>query len=362
MTTLVCCLDRDSTVTTATGLTPPVVGWEAVRSLVTDVGLTDPEATTVNCLLEALRVTRDLNDSGTDAIVAVVSAGPPGTTAPDRAVADQIDELAADYDLTATVVVTGTTDDERLLPVIESRLQVDGVDRVVVRQARDIESTYYLLKQFLADEELRTTVLVPLGISLLLVPALLLWFSPAVALAGLAALLGTAVLYKGLGIDEYVGRLPELSRELLYSGQMSVVTYVTAAGLTIVGLFSGGLAVTPLSVTPAPLSVAVFLHSSSPWLTFAGVTAATGRLLDRLIADTALPTAMLSLPAGVLAIGIITRGFTGYLLAIGLRVGSLDLAPIHRLAVFVGVGVLVSLVGVRAATALETQTSESTPK
>ena len=362
MTTLVCCLDRDSTVTTATGLTPPVVGWEAVRSLVTDVGLDDPEATTVNCLLEALRVTRDLNDGGTDAIVAVVSAGPPGTTAPDRAVANQIDELAADYDLTATVVVTGTTDDERLLPVIESRLQVDGVDRVVVRQARDIESTYYLLKQFLADEELRTTVLVPLGISLLLVPALLLWFSPAVALAGLAALLGTAVLYKGLGIDEYVGRLPELSRELLYSGQMSVVTYVTAAGLTIVGLFSGGLAVTPLSVTPAPLSVAVFLHSSSPWLTFAGVTAATGRLLDRLIADTALPTAMLSLPAGVLAIGIITRGFTGYLLAIGLRVGSLDLAPIHRLAVFVGVGVLVSLVGVRAATALETQTSESTPK
>jgi len=362
VTTLVCCLDRDSTVTTATGLTPPVVGWEAVRSLVTDVGLDDPEATTVNCLLEALRVTRDLNDSGTDAMVAVVSASPAGTTAPDRAVADQIDELAAEYDLTATVVVTGTTDDERLLPVIESRLQVDGVDRVVVRQARDIESTYYLLKQFLADEELRTTVLVPLGISLLLVPALLLWFSPAVALAGLAALLGTAVLYKGLGIDEYVGRLPEVSRELLYSGQMSVVTYVTATGLTIVGLFSGGLAVTPLSVTPAPLSAVVFLHSSSPWLTFAGVTAATGRLLDRLIADTALPTAMLSLPVGVLAIGIIIRGFTGYLLAIGLRVGPVGLAPIHRLAVFVAVGVLVSLLGVRAATALETQTSESTLK
>lgn len=360
MTTLVCCLDRDSTVTTATGLTPPVVGWEAVRSLVTDVGLDDPEATTVNCLLEALRVTRDLNDSGTDAMVAVVSAGPPGSTAPDRAVADQIDELAAEYDLTATVVVTGTTDDERLLPVIESRLQVDGVDRVVVRQARDIESTYYLLKQFLADEELRTTVLVPLGISLLLVPALLLWFSPAVALAGLAALLGGAVLYKGLGIDEYVGRLPEVSRELLYSGQMSVVTYVTATGLTIVGLFSGGLAVTPLSVTPAPLSAVVFLHSSSPWLTFAGVTAATGRLLDRLIAEITLPTAMLSLPAGVLAIGIITRGFTGYLLTIGLRVGPLNLAPIHRLAVFVGVGVLVSLLGIRAATALETQASDST--
>ena len=358
MTTLVCCLDRDSTVTTATGLTPPVVGWEAVRSLVTDVGLDDPEATTVNCLLEALRVTRDLNDSGTDAIVAVVSASPAGTTAPDRAVADQIDELAADYDLTATVVVTGTTEDERLLPVIESRLQVDGVDRVVVRQARDIESTYYLLKQFLADEELRTTVLVPLGISLLLVPALLLWFSPAVALAGLAALLGGAVLYKGLGIDEYVGRLPEVSRELLYSGQVSLVTYVTAAGLTIVGVVSGGIAVTPLPESVAPIVIAGFLHSSSPWLTGAAVTAATGRLIDRWIADEPLPTAMLSLPAGLLAVGIIARGFTGYLLTVEVTVGSVGLSPIQRLAVFVAGGILVSLLGVKLATALATQPAD----
>ena len=354
MTTLVCCLDRDSTVTTATGLTPPVVGWEAVRSLVTDVGLSDPEATTVNCLLEALRVTRDLTDSGTDAMVAVVSAAPAGTTAPDRAVADQIDELAADNNLTAAVVVTGTTDDERLFPVIESRMPVDGVDRVVVRQARDIESTYYLLKQFLADEELRTTVLVPLGVSLLLVPALLLWFSPAVALAGLTALLGGAVLYKGLGIDKYVDRLPEVSRELLYSGQVSLVTYVTAAGLAIVGVVSGGIVVTP----PEPINptvVAIVLHTSSPWLTGAAVTAATGRLLDRWVADEPLPTAMLSLPAGLLAIGIISRGFTGYLLAAAVILGPVRLAPIQRLAVFVVSGILVSLLGITLATALATQ-------
>ena len=359
MTTLVCCLDRDSTVTTATGLSPPVVGWEAVRSLVTDVGLDDPEATTVNCLLEALRVTRDLNDAGTDAIVAVVSAAPAGTTAPDRVVADQIEQLTADYDLTETVVVTGTTEDERLLPVIESRLQVDGVDRVVVRQARDIESTYYLLKQFLADEELRTTVLVPLGVSLLLVPALLVWFSLTVALAGLAALLGGAVLYKGLGIDERVGRLPEVSRELLYSGQMSIVTDVTAAGLTIVGVVSGGIAVTPLPESVAPVLVAVFVHTSGPWLTGAAVIATTGRLLDRWIGDEPLPTATLSLPAGLLAVGIITRGFTGYLLTVEFAAGAMRLSAIQRLAVFVAGGIVVSLLGIKLASVLETQTVDS---
>ncbi|WP_143415526.1 DUF373 family protein, partial [Halorubrum sp. SD612] len=39
-----------------------VAGWEAVRSLVTDAGLDDPEDASVNCLLESLRVARDLRD------------------------------------------------------------------------------------------------------------------------------------------------------------------------------------------------------------------------------------------------------------------------------------------------------------
>jgi len=79
---------------------------------------------------------------------------------------------------------------------VESRIPVDSVDRVVVRQARDIESTYYLLKQFLADEQLRSTILVPFGAALLLVPALFYWFSAGEAIAGVAGLLGAALLCK----------------------------------------------------------------------------------------------------------------------------------------------------------------------
>jgi len=79
-----------------------------------------------------------------------------------------------------------------VLPIVESRIPVDSVDRVVVRQARDIESTYYLLKQFLADEQLRSTILVPFGVALLLVPALFYWFSAGEAIAGVAGLLGAA--------------------------------------------------------------------------------------------------------------------------------------------------------------------------
>ena len=141
MSTLVVYVDRDG----GTGHDEPVVGWEAVQALVTDVGLKDPEDSRVNCLLEALHVSRDLRDSGEEAIVAVVSGGGDGINS-DRAIARQTDRLVAEHDIDAAIAVTDSAGDERLVPIIESRVRVDGVDRVVVRQSHDIESTYYLLK------------------------------------------------------------------------------------------------------------------------------------------------------------------------------------------------------------------------
>jgi len=116
--------------------------------------------------------------------------------------------LLDEYEPDSAIVITDSTEDERLVPIIESRVPVDAVDRVVVRQAHDIESTYYLLKQFLADEELRETVLVPIGAALLAMPILLLVVnSVTMALGAIAAAVGLLLLYKGLGIDEYVETL-----------------------------------------------------------------------------------------------------------------------------------------------------------
>jgi len=354
VTTLVCCVDRENAIGSTAGIQPPVAGWEAVRSLVIDVGLAEPESTSVNSLLETLRIGRDLRDDGEDAVVAVLSGSNESAITADRAIAGQLETLIDRYEPTDCIVVIDSVDDERVVPIIESRLQVAAVDRVIVRQARDIESTYYLLKQFLADEELRTTVLVPLGIGLLLIPMLLLWVSPAAALAGVAALFGTAILYKGLGVDAAVGSLSESVRELLYSGRVAVVTYVAAAGLGTVGLFVGALAVSELASTElGPLAVVTFVHYSIPWLAVAAVTAGIGRLLDELLVAETLETPYLNLPFALLSLGIVVRGFTGYLFELQLTVGSVVLSPPQRLVGYIVAGIVVSFLGVRLTTLLE---------
>ncbi len=362
--TLVLCVDRSNEIGRKTGIRTPVSGWEAVHSLVTDVGLADPEDSSVNCLLEALRIARDLRDDREEAVVAVASGAGESLVGADLSFAAQLDDLVERHDPDAVVVVIDSAQDERVVPIVESRLPVAAVDRVVVRQARDIESTYYLLKQFLADEELRSTVLVPLGVGLLLVPLLLLRFSPTVALAGVAALLGAALLYKGLAITERLAHLPERAREALYSGQVSVVTYVVAAGLALVGVSLGALAISDRPDGGSALVRAMlFAYSSVPWLALAALTASTGRLIDELIRAEGTRRPYLNLPFGVVALGLVVRGFSGYILEREHALRHLVLfdyvvAPAHRLALFVVTGIVVSVVGVKVAASMSDETLE----
>ncbi|WP_092813681.1 DUF373 family protein [Halopenitus malekzadehii] len=355
MTSLVCCVDRSGEVARKTSVPMPVSGWEAVRSLVTEIGLADPEDASVNCILEALRVARDLRDGREEAVVAVVSGGSDSRVGADRSIAAQLDELVDRHDPTSAIVVVDSAEDERVLPIVESRLPVDSVDRVVVRQAHDLESSYYLLKQFLADEELRSTVLVPVGIGLLVVPSLLFWFSPEVAIAGLSGLLGTVLLYKGLAIDEYLADVPDRVRAALYAGKVSIVTYVVAAGLSLVGIFLGVLSISELPGSqPLVVEAIQIVYAAVPWLAGAALTAATGRLLDELIRDEGIRSHFLNLPFVAVAVGLVVRGFAGYFLEQErllppLSAGGIVVSPTQRLALFIVGGIVVSLLGVALA-------------
>nr|WP_206335551.1 DUF373 family protein [Natronolimnobius sp. AArcel1] len=362
---MVVCLDRTDDVGRKTGLRSPIVGWEAVRALVTDIGLADPEDSGVNSLLETLRVAQDLRDENEDVVVAVVSGDRESMVSADRAVARQVDDLMADYDPDSAVVVIDSAEDERLVPIVESRVRIDSVDRVVVRQARDIESTYYLLKQFLADEELRQTVLVPLGLTLLVFPVLAMQIGTAQGAAAITTVIGLFLLYKGFNIDEILTGFSHQVREALYSGQVSVVTYVVATGLTFVGLFIGALGVSSLDDPSGVLIPATqFLFDSVPWLAMAALTASAGRLLDEAISEEPVRRSFRNLPFIVVAVGLVIRGFSAYFLEqqsvigpvvfAGIEQGALTLDSFQigggeRLTIYVVTALIVSLIGARVA-------------
>ncbi|MFB6162924.1 MAG: DUF373 family protein [Halococcoides sp.] len=360
MSTLVVCIDRSGALTTDRDA--PVVGRSAVESLLLEAGLVDPEDSRVNCLLEGLRVADEIAADGGDPLVAVLS-GVDDQVGTDRAVADQMDELTATHDPDSAVVVVDSAQDERLLPIVESRLPIDAVDRVVVRQARDIESTYYLLKQFLADEELRRTVLVPIGAALVVFPVLMLIFDRmTIALGAIAGVVGAFLLYKGLNLDDQVTRLSSAFQEALYAGQVALVTYVVAGGLALIGVFVGLLAVSATPTDRAVVTAMAFVYSAVPWAGAAVLAASVGRIVDEAIQGEGVGAALVNLPFVAVAVGVVLRGVSAYFLERAGVFGPLELPGIElwgigaetitflprvRLALFLIAGVVVSLIGVR---------------
>lgn len=369
MTTLVLCLDRTGEISQGADADFPVTGWETVRSLVVDLGLADPESSSVNTVLESLRVTQQLRADGDAAEVAVISGRTESVVGADRSVADQLDSILEATDPDAAVLIVDSAEDEQLVPIVESRIPVDSVDRVVVRQAHDLESTYYLLKQFLADEELRQTTLVPLGMALVVFPVLAYLASAAFAAATIVTVIGLFLLFKGFRLERHFEALSRQLRQALYSGNVSVVTYVVAAGLLLLGISFGlfSLSDPALSEDPAVLATQ-FTYESIPWIVASGLTATVGRLLDNLIAtDEPVRMSVLNLPFFIIAVGVVIRGFAGYFLELSdvtgpavlpaivigpISVESILLEPGQRLAAAVVTAVVIATVGVRVASYL----------
>ncbi|HIC99358.1 MAG TPA: DUF373 family protein, partial [Pyrodictiaceae archaeon] len=65
----------------------------------------------------------------------------------DEKISEQLDKIARITNAESVIVVTDGSEDEFVLPIISSRFRIDGVKRIVVKQSKTIESTYYLIKK-----------------------------------------------------------------------------------------------------------------------------------------------------------------------------------------------------------------------
>ncbi|PSQ44649.1 hypothetical protein BRD17_03620, partial [Halobacteriales archaeon SW_7_68_16] len=245
---------------------------------------------------------------------------------------EEVDEVLASLSTGEEVralIVTDGAQDESVVPVIRSRVTVDGVRRVVVRQAQDLESMYYTIKQVLDDPETRGTILVPLGVLLLVYPLSILARMvdlPGVVFGFGSGLLGLYVLSKGLGIGAELDRAFEGIRRGLYAGRFTLIAYASALALLVVGGVAGvselGATRTVRGSLSVPETVAALSFGAVQWIAAAGVTTSVGQITDEYLADR-LEWRYLNAPFYVVSIAIVAHAVSGYVLG---RVGLSILA------------------------------------
>ncbi|MFC6716673.1 DUF373 family protein [Natrialbaceae archaeon GCM10025810] len=322
---LVLCVDLDDDLGRKTGFSTPVIGRDPVEEAAVALATADPEDSDVNVIFQGLHVYDDLAGRDESVEVAVVTGNEGSDVSANREVGEEVDTVLANLSTAEDVralVVTDGAQDESVIPIVRSRVPIDGVRRVVVRQAQNLESMYYTIKQVLDDPETRGTILIPLGIVLLIYPLALLGALlelPGLVLGTTSALLGLYLISRGLGLGEHVDETAERALNLLYAGRMTLLAYVVATVLLVLGVVSGADALEELQRTRADAVgvaelLAAFVFGSVQWIAAAGITTSLGQITDEYIADR-LEWRYLNAPFYVVAIALVLHAVSAFFLA-----------------------------------------------
>ncbi|WP_336001393.1 DUF373 family protein [Halorientalis halophila] len=318
---LVLCVDLDDDLGRKTGLETPVIGRDAVEEAAVALATADPEDSDVNVLFEGLHLQKSIEDE--DVEVAAVTGVDGSDVAANRKVGEEVDTVLASIsasDDVRAIVVTDGAQDESVVPVIRSRVYIDGVQRVVVRQAQDLESMYYTIKQVLDDPETRGTILVPLGILLLIYPLAIIadYLGLPGAVFGLTSgLLGLYILGRGLGAERALDSAIDRLRSVFYAGRVTLITSVVAAALLLIGGAEGLQALDAAQSARPELSVlevvSAVVNGAVRWFAAAGITSSLGRVTDEFLAGE-FQWHYLNAPFYVVAIAAVLYGMSAYFL------------------------------------------------
>ena len=215
---LVLTVDRDDDLGNKTSIRGPVVNRRNVLTAALKLGMADPEESDTNAILGALaQYDRLLESKGAEdeVEVAVLTGDEKVGQRSDRAISAQLDEVVNAFQPDRCIVVTDGAEDEAVLPLIQSRVKIEHIEKIIVKQSKGIEGTYYYIVKALEDPKWRSRFMIPAGLILAILGlgVMLPDAIGSVVLGGLPLLTGLYIFAKGAGIDDNVNRVMQEMRE-----------------------------------------------------------------------------------------------------------------------------------------------------
>ena len=287
MDTLVICIDRDNDLGEKAKVITPIVGRGANIAAAVSLATVDPEDSDTNTIFGGIRILDELRSLGVDAEIVSFAGDKNVGTISDKKIADQLDEFLASQDVKSAIFVSDGAEDESLIPLIQSRVKVDSVQRIVVMQSKNLESTYYMIKNFLKEPKLLQPVLVPVGLALIIYAMAMATNNPELAIIGTFLAVGTYMILRAYALNDRLILAWTDLKKSFYSHQLSFVTTVTSLLLFIVGTISGVISVWSLTGGATgyfglALVLSLFIKNSILWYSGSAFIYLLGKIFDKI--------------------------------------------------------------------------------
>ncbi len=149
---LILCVDRDGDIEVKAGIKTPLLGRVANLDAAVALALKDPEEPDANAMFEAVRLyDRLLSEKkpGETFEVATISGTELGGVTADRKLVGELNNLLETFTATEVILVSDGYSDEAVLPLIESRVPVSSVRRIVIKHSESIEETAAVFTKYM---------------------------------------------------------------------------------------------------------------------------------------------------------------------------------------------------------------------
>lgn len=241
---LVLCVDRDGDLGLKAEVKTPVVGRKDNLNAAMALALKDPEEPDANAMFEAVRMYDHLaSEAKSHEIfeVATISGSQRGGVVADRKIAAELEELKTHFGANEVVLVVDGYSDEAVLPVVQSRVPVASVRRIVVKHSEAIEETAALFSryaQMIFDNPRYSRLVIGVPGVLFLILGVLYLFQLLNYFLIIAVFVVSAVMVgKGFGADRAIKGFYKWVKE--YSApplRVQVSTYSAIAGILCIVL------------------------------------------------------------------------------------------------------------------------------
>jgi len=255
--TLVLCIDVDDDIGKKAQVETPILSRNTNLEAAAALALADPEEADANAMFGAVKLYDSLLERyPEDAYqVATIAGSSRGGYEADRKVVRELDIVLAAFQASEVILVTDGYADERVIPLIQSRIPITSIQHIVVKHSERIEETWAVIfrymRQLVEDPYYSRVSLGVPGVMLIIVGILMVFNQLQNAGMILTFVMGLVLLIKGFGWEDKLTivrlRLPTPDRQLIVAS--SSVGFI----LSLAGIIRGVIKASQYVPNPAPL-------------------------------------------------------------------------------------------------------------
>ena len=325
--TLVLVVDRDDDFGVKGKVETPVIGVEECSVAATALGMADPEDSDINAVYAAINIYKEIQMEGKSEVeVALIGGNEKVGHRSDAAIVDELEKVLKEVSPDRVILVGDGAEDEYVYPIVSSRIPIDSVKKVYVKQAPGLEGTVYILSKILEDPGKRKRFLAPLGWIIVLI-SLVYIGPPFVANIGdgtsmsnlttpfVVFLIGFFIILYGYNTVEWLSVWSTKWRARVRSGSVTVTFVLISLLFILLGLIVGYLSLGDLYIPSIPLGALWFISNALWLMIFALLIYQIGDLVDMYIATKRIKLSFIVGSINLVGIGLIATAALDIILA-----------------------------------------------